>query len=123
MREVIFKDLTSVSSRKKDIFLREVFEKDGIVARTERRCFYFIKEIAQLDGEDELKKWAHDQDFIKPVSKRSFHIMKEHNDELGEDRLMCKIAGTFYAVVDKVVYTIAFLHSFKVHFMKATLAK
>ncbi len=30
MREVVFKELSPVYSRKKDIFLKEVFEKDGV---------------------------------------------------------------------------------------------
>lgn len=30
MREVIYRNLTSPNSRKKDIFLQEVFEKNGV---------------------------------------------------------------------------------------------
>jgi len=121
MREVIFKHLSTKESRKKDIFLREVFEKDGIVANTERRCFYFIKEMTKLADEADLQKWLESQGGVEPVPKRHFCILKEHNDELAKDRLICKIAGTFYAVVDNCVYTIAFLHSFKVSFVKGSL--
>lgn len=123
MREILFKNLTSITSRKKDILLKEISEKDGVVARTERRCFYFIKDVSPLDELDELQKWLDSHGEISPADKRSFHIMKEHNDELGEDKLSCKIHGTFYAVLNSAVYTIAFLHSFKVHFAKVTLAK
>ena len=117
MREVVYKNLTSVASRKKDIFLREVFEKNGIVAKTERRCFYYIRDITQLETEDDFKQWMLDNG-SKP-SKRHFHILKVQNDAAGENKLICKIAGTFYAVSDRTVYTIAFLHSFKVSFVKA----
>ncbi len=123
MREVLFKHLTSIESRKKDIFLREVFEKDGIVAKTERRYFYFIKDISRVEDDVELQNWVELQNKATPPKKRHFHILKEHNDELGEERLICKVAGTFYAVAGKEVYTIAFLHSFKVLLMKATLQK
>lgn len=125
MREVLFKDLTSIESRKKDIFLKEVFEKDGVIAKTERRCFYFIKNVIPITGTEDFEKWACEQGsrHNMSMSKRSFHILKEHKDALGEDRLTCKIFGTFYVVVDNTVYTIAFLHSFKVMFMKATMAK
>jgi len=123
MREVIFKDLTSIESRKKDILLKEVFEKDGVIARTERRCFYFIKNIIPIGGAGDLEKWASSQSAAQHnINKRSFHILKEHKDAEGEDRLACKIFGTFYVVVDNMVYTIAFLHSFKVMFMKTTMA-
>ena len=123
MREVTFKNLTSLTQRKKDIFLKEVFEKDGVIAKTERRCFYFIKEMATLDEDKDLNKWLDSQDKIDARIKRHFHIMKEHNEKIGEDKLICKIAGTFYAIVDKKVYTIGFLHSFKVCFFKESLAK
>ena len=123
MREVIFKELTSLESRKKNIFLREVFEKDGIVARTERRSFYFIKQVRPLEAEEDVGSWLNPKDAMCSLNKRQFHIFKEHNDALGEDKITCKISGVFYAIIDKKIYTIAFLNSFRVSFVKASLAK
>ena len=123
MREVVFKNLTSIHSRKKDIFLKEVFERDGVVAKTERRCFYFIKDIQHLGSDEKLQKWLALQGDTKEVNKRQFHILKEHNDAHLEDKIICKILGTFYAVINKSVYTIGFMHSFKVRFQKPSLAK
>jgi hypothetical protein len=121
MREILFKDLTSIASRKKDIFLKEVFERDGVIAKTERRCFYFIKDILPIDGPDGLQEWLSSQNDTPSMKKRHFYILKEHSDSLGEDKVVCKIAGTFYAVAGQSVYTIAFLHSFKACFSKAHL--
>ena len=123
MREVVFKNLTSISSRKKDIFLREVFERDVVVAKTERRCFYFIKDIKRMESDEELKGWITGQDKAESMNRRQFHILKEHNDAQLEDKIICKILGTFYAVINKTVYTIGFMHSFKVRFVKPSLAK
>ena len=122
MREVVFKNLTSISSRKKDIFLREVFEKDGVVAKTERRCFYFIKDIKHLESDEELQRWLTEQGESGQMNKRQFHIMKDHNDANLEDKIICKILGTFYVVINRSVYTIGFMHSFKVRFEKPSLA-
>lgn len=123
MREILFKNLISVASRKKDISLKEVFEKDGVVAKTERRCFYFIKEMADIGEVKDLQRLVDSQKGSAGSNKRRFHIYKEHNDMLGEDKLICKITGTFYAIVGKCIYTIVFLHSFKVRFAKATHTK
>lgn len=123
MKEVIFKHLNRIESKKKDIFLREVFEKNGTVAKTERRCFYFIKDVTQLDEGKGLENWINSKGDGEPIAKRHFCILRGHSDRLGEDKLICKIAGTFYAVVDKKIYTIAFLHSFKASFMKHSPAK
>lgn len=121
MREVLFKNLWSVEAHKKDILLKEIFERDGVVARTERRSFYYIKNVTHLKSDEELNKWVNLQDNRDEPIKRHFHIMKEHNDIEGRDKFICKILGTFYAVVDKDIYTIAFLHSFKVSFIKTLL--
>lgn len=121
MREVLFKNLCSVQAHKKDILLKEVFERDGVTARTERRSFYFIKNIMHLASEEELNRWVNAQDGKNEPVKRHFHILKEHSDMLGVDKFMCKIFGTFFAVVDHDVYTIAFLHSFKVCFARTSL--
>ena len=121
MREVVYKNMLSSNSRVKNILLKEVFEKDGIVARTERRCFYYIKEVTPVREVKDLEMWVDHKNTVEPLGKRQFHIVKAHSDATGEDKLICKIMGTFYAVVNTEIYTIAFLHSFKVCFHKATL--
>ncbi|OGW84409.1 MAG: hypothetical protein A2987_02295 [Omnitrophica bacterium RIFCSPLOWO2_01_FULL_45_10] len=123
MREVQFKELCSRNTRKKDIFLKDVFEKDGIMTKTERRCLYFLKEAIHLEKPEDLQKWLDSQSPSKNPAKRNFHILKEHNDSIGEDKIICKIAGTFYAVVTKTIYVIYFLHYFKTQFIKLSIAK
>ena len=125
MREIVFKNLTSKDPRKKDVLIKEVYEKNGVVARTERRCFYFVRKMVRFDTADDLQSWIESQGSVEQdTGKRQFHILKEHNDDNGGgDKLVCKITGTFYAIFNNSVYTIAFLHYFKVYFMKASLAK
>ena len=122
MREILFKNMTSPESRKKDILLKEIFEKDGVRAKTERRYFYFIKDVVHVDANEDVQGWIDKNNTAPdPNRNRHFHILKEHNDGLGEERLICKVAGTFYVVIGREVYTIAFLHSFKVTLVKAPL--
>lgn len=118
MKEVIFKDHTSELSRKKDIVLTEHFEKDGMAGRTDRRCFYFIKDIIPLKDDEDLEAWLDARKKSDIVGKRHFFIYKKHDEGSGEDKIICKISGTFYALVGRFVYTIAFLHSFKVRFVR-----
>ncbi|MFH1189961.1 MAG: hypothetical protein V1682_04655 [Candidatus Omnitrophota bacterium] len=122
MREVVYKNLTSLSSRKKDIFMQEVFEKDGVTAQTERRSLYFVKDIIRLDQPDDLQKWISKQGGCGQVNRRRFYIFKQHSDSSGVDKLICKVLGNFYAVIDNAVYMIAFLQSFKIRFSKKALA-
>lgn len=121
MREVVYKNIQSNNSRVKNIFLREIFERDGVVARTERRCFYYIKDVTPVREVKDLEQWIDRKNSVGPAGKRHFHILRQHNDPVAEDKLICKIIGTFYAVANNNVYTIAFLHSFKVRFRKGSL--
>jgi hypothetical protein len=123
MREVVYRNLTSINSRKKDIFLQEVFEKDGVTAKTERRCLYFIKDIIHLDTPADLQKWIAKQSESGAMNKRQFYIFKQHSDSPGEDKLICKILGNFYAIVNNSIYVIVFLQSFKVRFSKKVLTE
>lgn len=125
MREILFKHLTSVSSRKKDIVLKEAFEKDGIATKVERRCFYFIKDIQRFGDEKGLQSWfdLHGVEQNKAANKRQFHIYKEHSEIHGTDKIICKIIGTFYAVVGTSIYTIVFLHAFKANFTREIMSK
>ena len=121
MREVLYKNLTALGSRKKDIFVQEIFEKDGITAKTERRCFYFIKDIAHFSKFDHLQKWMVKQGESPAMNGRHFYIFKRRDDAIGEERFVCKILGNFCVSINNSVYTIAFLHSFKVRFSKRAL--
>lgn len=123
MREVIFKDFTSLTSRKKDIVLKEVFERDGVLAKTERRCLYFIRRVDRLSDENTLDKWIASQGAGGSPNSRRFHIVKVHSDAANEDKVICRIDGEFFAVVNMNVYTIGFLHYFKVRFERNAMAK
>ena len=123
MREVVYRNLTSLNSRKKDIFLQEVFERDGVTAKTERRCLYFVKDIIHLDAPSDLQKWLTKQSESGTINKRQFYILKQHSDSPGEDKLLCKILGNFYAIVGNSIYIMAFLQSFKVRFSKKILTE
>jgi len=119
MREVVYKNLTSAALRKKDIFLKEVLEENGMIKRTERRCFYFIKEIIHLDNAQDLQKWIEAQKDVHERCRRHFYIMKEKKEAIGEEKVLCKVAGSFYVILDTKIYHIAFLHAFRVIFEKA----
>lgn len=115
MRELTFKNVTSWDRNKRDIFVEESVEKDGVLAKTTRRCLYFIKERRHVTDQDDIKNIAENKLACDQV-KRHFHVLKERDSDLGIDKLMCKVAGTFYAMVDEYLYSIVFVHTFKISF-------
>lgn len=115
MRELLFKNMTSWDHNKRDIFVQEVIEKDGILAKTTRRCLYFIKDKTRIKNPMDLKNISEIK-LDNSNTKRHFHVLKERDSDLGVDKLMCKVAGTFYAMVNEYLYCIAFVHVFKISF-------
>jgi hypothetical protein len=115
MRELLFKNCTSWDKNKRDIFVEETVEKDGVLAKTTRRCLYFIKDKKHIEDPNDLKKLAETQ-LCQSKTKRHFHVLKERDSEEGIDRLMCKVSGEFYAMIDEYLYSIVFVHTFKIAF-------
>ncbi len=115
MRELLYKNFSSRDHKKRDVFVSETVTKNGIRACSERRCLYFIQDKIEINNATDLKK-------LMAIKKKNqdnhkhFHILKEHDTKAGEDKLICKLMGTFYAVVGKTIYCIVYIHSFKIKF-------
>lgn len=122
MRELLFKNITKWNHKKRDIFVQETVIKDGVLAKTTRRCLYFIKERKHIKDPGDLKKLAETKICDDQV-KRHFHVLKERDSDTGMDKLMCKVAGTFYAMIDEYLYSIVFVHTFKISFVSAKTKK
>jgi hypothetical protein len=116
MRELLFKNMTHWDRNKRDIFVEETVERDGVLAKTTRRCLYFIKDRRHVTDPSDLKKVAQIKLSNEQV-KRHFHVLKERDSDNGMDKLMCKVAGTFYAMIDDYLYSIVFIHTFKISFL------
>ncbi len=114
MREIVYKNLTRNDHKKRDLCIKEIVTRDNMVATIERRCLYFIRDkvyIKDPGNLEELKKLKPRDDAWK---KKHFHILRVHNASNDVDKLICKVAGTLYAIVGHYVMCIAFVHSLKI---------
>lgn len=123
MRDIIFKALTSAASKKRDLCIQETFEKSGILAKTERRCRYFIVGRTHIEDVNDAEKLARLKFADAPYQKRHYYVLKIHDRQHGEDRLICKMAGMFYVIYGSALYCIAYVHSFKIEFTLMTTHK
>jgi len=115
MRKLLFKNLTSWDHNKRDIFVQETVAKGRVLAKTTRRCIYFIKDKVYVKDASDLKNLAS----VKLDSdkyKKHFHVLKEKDSVTGVDKLMCKVGGTLYAMVNDYLYCIVFVYTFKISF-------
>lgn len=116
MRDIVFKTLTSASSKKRDLCIQETIERDGVLAKTERRCRYFIIGKVHVEDINDVEKLVELKFGDAPYKKRHYYVLKIHDTQHGEDKLLCKIAGMFYTIYGSDVYCIAYVHSFKIAF-------
>jgi hypothetical protein len=118
MRELIFKNLITPQSRKRDVSIEEVVEKDGLTSSTQKRSTYFIRGVHHLNSRKELKEWVDRKKKNAALDKKFFHILREYSAREKEDKLICKMRGTFYIISNQDVYNIVFVHTIKIKIHK-----
>ncbi|MDD5450070.1 MAG: hypothetical protein PHO42_05685 [Candidatus Omnitrophica bacterium] len=119
MRDLVFKALTSAESKKRDLCIQETIEKEGVLAKTERRCRYFVMGKTHIEDIKDAQELAELKFADAPYKKKHYYILKKHDNDCGEDRILCKIAGMFYVVYGSDLYCIAYVHSFKIEFSES----
>ena len=120
MRELIFKNLTSDSQRRRDLYVSEINEKNGIKTVTTRHSIYIIKEHNKVGNlTDVMEVEARNE---SNMAKRHIFILKKKDTRLKKDSFICDVVGKFYAVVKDEVFLIAFKHSFEIDFLATQTA-
>lgn len=119
MRELIFKNLTTQASKKRDISVKEVTERNGLVSSTTKRSIYFIRGIHKVKSKDELKSWLDKRKNDSNLNKKFFHILRNCSSKNKEDKLICKMRGSFCIISGNVIYNIVFIHSIRIQIHKS----
>lgn len=118
MRELIFKNLVAPSSRKRDISIEEVVERDGLVSCTKKRSMYFVRSVHHLKSRSALHTWMERKKKSGALDKKFFHILRQYSARDKVDKLICKMRGTFYIVSNQDVYNIVFVHAVRISVSK-----
>lgn len=118
MRELIFKNLTKLSSKKRDISIEEVVKKHGMISCTKKRSTYFVRGVRHMHSRKELAEWVSNRQNESQAGKKFFHILRRYSARQMEDALLCKMRGSFYIVSDQDVYNIVFVHAVSIKVKK-----
>ena len=115
MRELIFKNLTSLNKKRRDLFISETVERNGIKTITKRHSIYIIGKHAKFG---DIENFLETKDaFPSDYNKRHVFIYKKKDTKLGKDSFVCDVVGRFCAVIEEEAYAIAFKHSFEIDFV------
>ena len=119
MRELLFKNITSIDKKRKDLYVSETIDKDGITTTTQRHSTYILGDRNNFKTLEELAKWK--KTIGLNANKRHIFIIKKRDTKLDKDMFICDIVGRFYAVSGCDIYSVAFKHSFEVDLMYTKL--
>ena len=74
MRELLFKNITSENKKRKDLYVSETFDNDGITTTTQRRSTYIMGACNKFKNLEEILEWKKN---IGPnPGKRHIFIIK-----------------------------------------------
>ncbi|MBU3958321.1 MAG: hypothetical protein KKE91_00490 [Candidatus Omnitrophica bacterium] len=102
MRDLLFKNLTSVDKRRKILVSAEVVDKQGVRSIIRRHFVCIVREIK-------------DNQIDKPQPYIS--VLKERNNREQKEKFFCKIKGSIYAMSQGRPLLILFMHSLKIDIM------
>jgi len=117
MREIVFKSITSPLSKKRDLCVQEIVEREGLRIMTEKRCLYFVIGKVHVDAPCDHTRLAHADDHTLPHKKSHLYMLKIRDTVHGVDRLLYKAAGSFYATYGNEIYCLAYVVSLKITFL------
>lgn len=99
MRNLIFKNLTSIAKKRKVISSLEIVDRQGMRSIVRRHFIGIIKEI-------------NNEEFLQPAPY--VYVLKEHNNKEQKGRFLCRIKGRIYLKTDNRRFVIFFMHSLKI---------
>ena len=107
MREILVRNLTSPSWLKRDCVVREHLRQGEYATDVSRRCTYRIESQTVLPSTADSIRWAQNLD---PVAPRQVYVTKDLNPDTGTERVIYKVLGHFYVVLERVVFCIGYRH-------------
>lgn len=100
MRDLIFKNLTSLEKKRKILATSEIVDKQGVRSIIRRHFIYIVKEIK---GSPEVKR---------PLPY--VYVLKERNNRLQEEKFFCRMKGSVFTVCNGRLFLILYMHSLKI---------
>ena len=100
MRDLLFRNLTSLDRKRKILASSEIFDRSGVRTVVRKHFVYMVKE---LETNAKIEKQA-------PY----LVIFKKRDTKEKTEKFFCRMKGSVYAVSGSKLYLITFMHSLKI---------
>jgi hypothetical protein len=114
MRDILFKNLTSLDHHRRDILLSEAFVQNGVATKTQKHFVYFIRDHLYLDSPEKLEVWLKKYASKGPHLK-DLSVLKSYNSHIGEEIFEVKIVGNLYVLREQDIFNVDFTQVFKIN--------
>ena len=107
MREILVRNLTSSDWLKRDCVVTELMRQGDYATKVIRRCTYHVESRTAMPSLSDSVQWAHNLD---PLPPRQVFVTKDLDPETGGERVIYKVLGHFYVVMERDVYCVGYRH-------------
>ena len=115
MREIIFKNLTTKNHRRRDLWIQETADENGLHAEIQKRCVFLIKNHKRLPGEGAVERWINKHSNDRQCRLRNLTVIRTENTKEGTKHFFFKAIGSFYAVMGEEIFSIGFVQTYEVN--------
>ncbi len=112
MKHLLYRDVLGTNPRNHEVSIEEMIDRDRDVITKKKICKYFIRQTYKSDKIEDLRRWIRQKQMGN--KKKDFHILKELNEETGQNKVVCKAKGDFYVVNRKTAYEITYLNEVRI---------
>jgi len=106
MRDLLFKNLTSLDKRRKILSTTETVDKQGVRSIVRRHFIYLVREV--VPGQ------------FNP-SPATVNVFKEYKNKEQTGKFFCKIKGSVYATSNGRYFMVFYSHSLKISLYSLTV--
>jgi hypothetical protein len=106
MRDLVFKNLTSYSKKRRILASSEVMDSQGVRRIIRRHFVCIVKPVKDVNTDN------------KPLPY--LYVLKKRDNQGKNEKFFCRIKGSLFAVNKGKLFLILFMHSLKIDFCAIT---
>ena len=115
MREIIFKNLTTRYHHRRDLWIQETTDENGLHADIQKRCVFHVKNHKRFPDEGAVERWIDEHSNDRQCRLRNLTVIRKEFSKTGTKHFFFKAIGSFYAVMGEEVFSIGFVQTYEVN--------
>ncbi len=119
MKKLVYKDVRGSNPKKREVSVEEINDKSESRVSKKWICKYFVKDKFESKDTNRLKNWV--KTGKKSVRANNHHILREVNTKTGENKIVCKVLGEFFAITGYTAYKIVYVNEIRIYIGEASL--